>query len=625
MALGIKNNRMNNLLLLLCIYLSFDASSQDLYAINEDGKWGYINVKGEVVVPAIYEVVGDFHDGLAPVRLDNEYGYIDSTGALIVPFQFEFADNFAFGHARVLQQGAYYLIDNQGNVILDLEFDQIKSRMNNPYTLNVGGVDFKSWGAINLQKELILDTVWSNVRWVGEENEYAIVSQWEPYLRGVFDSFGKEVIPVEKYNSIELINGFGWKATDTLGNCFILSENGTVLLDGANYGNYFGVSTPMSNDDPLVIGFGYQKGSCAVNKKGKVIFSLENCKQLLPFNNGRSAYKGPDNLWYIIDTEGNVIGDRGYNCINNVSNGFIRKQKQYLFYDDTELVARGNTWYRIDKNGKTLDCEECKNILKVENRIENYYVVQTRFRNDTCFNAASGTFYPKSRFYDLRNMRSIDARLVTFAEDDYVGYRNEEGIVVWQKEFLHREKREPNNFSPDHSFVWSYYGREPLGEQDILLFGEEIAEKACKPMDSMGFTPPTSGLGIYIDTLSKGTQDGFNTYHTYIYNAGQESVDINTIDNDLYVDIELKNREGKWVKVTYSIFTGCGNSYYTEELPAGYCWKMHTPIFEGPHKTQMRLVLDDKAMTEPIDVNIHPALLRNSSVHNHAILSYRLR
>ena len=47
---------------------------------NADGKWGYIDLNGEVVIPFIYNAAYAFEGELAKVRLGDQVGYIDQAG-----------------------------------------------------------------------------------------------------------------------------------------------------------------------------------------------------------------------------------------------------------------------------------------------------------------------------------------------------------------------------------------------------------------------------------------------------------------------------------------------------------------------------------------------------------------
>ena len=57
---------------------SFDEGLQAVR--NADGKWGYIDLNGEAVIPFIYNAAYAFEGELAEVRLGDRVGYIDQAG-----------------------------------------------------------------------------------------------------------------------------------------------------------------------------------------------------------------------------------------------------------------------------------------------------------------------------------------------------------------------------------------------------------------------------------------------------------------------------------------------------------------------------------------------------------------
>ncbi|MDR3351675.1 MAG: WG repeat-containing protein [Zoogloeaceae bacterium] len=78
-----------------------------------DGKHGYINGKGEIVIPPRFDYADDFaNNGLAYVKENGKWGWIDKTGTFIIPPRFDnawpFADN---GLAPVKENGKYGYID----------------------------------------------------------------------------------------------------------------------------------------------------------------------------------------------------------------------------------------------------------------------------------------------------------------------------------------------------------------------------------------------------------------------------------------------------------------------------------------------------------------------------------
>jgi hypothetical protein len=65
--------------------------SEGLSAVKMNGKWGFINKKGDFQIAPTFDALGSFSSGLAPAAQGDKYGYIDQSGrwvfsvALTVP------------------------------------------------------------------------------------------------------------------------------------------------------------------------------------------------------------------------------------------------------------------------------------------------------------------------------------------------------------------------------------------------------------------------------------------------------------------------------------------------------------------------------------------------------------
>ncbi len=89
---------------------------------------GFMNSKGEIVIPMIYYDVEEFSDGLSKVKkiIGGNYGFIDKKGKVILPFIYESAYNFVKGVTAVrLEEGGYKLIDTTGKVLVEVESSNI--------------------------------------------------------------------------------------------------------------------------------------------------------------------------------------------------------------------------------------------------------------------------------------------------------------------------------------------------------------------------------------------------------------------------------------------------------------------------------------------------------------------
>ena len=92
--------------------------SEGLARVKQDGKWGYINTQGEVVIPFIYDEVRSFHEGLSPIRQNGKWGFITPQGEVVIPCIYDFAWAFSEGLAEVKQNGKGSIINKEGKVIV---------------------------------------------------------------------------------------------------------------------------------------------------------------------------------------------------------------------------------------------------------------------------------------------------------------------------------------------------------------------------------------------------------------------------------------------------------------------------------------------------------------------------
>lgn len=64
--------------------------NNNLYAINQNGKWGFANKEGKIVVEPIYESVTEFNfNGFAGIKQNGKWGSINSEGKIIVEPTYE--------------------------------------------------------------------------------------------------------------------------------------------------------------------------------------------------------------------------------------------------------------------------------------------------------------------------------------------------------------------------------------------------------------------------------------------------------------------------------------------------------------------------------------------------------
>lgn len=92
---------------------------------NKEGKWGFYNSKGEIVITPQFTQVGVFSEGLCSVRNEQgKWGYMDKEGKIVVTQQFDDALSYSQGHAAVLSSGKWGVIDKDGKYRINPQYNQ---------------------------------------------------------------------------------------------------------------------------------------------------------------------------------------------------------------------------------------------------------------------------------------------------------------------------------------------------------------------------------------------------------------------------------------------------------------------------------------------------------------------
>lgn len=90
-----------------------------------NGKWGYINQSGEVLIQIKYDNVQKlfwsynryFENGLATVELNGKNGYIDRQGKIVIPVIYDEAYPFSRNKAKVKLGNDIFYINKAGKKI----------------------------------------------------------------------------------------------------------------------------------------------------------------------------------------------------------------------------------------------------------------------------------------------------------------------------------------------------------------------------------------------------------------------------------------------------------------------------------------------------------------------------
>ena len=94
--------------LLICLTVLFaffvraqEKKSSNLFKVQVDNKFGFIDKFGKVVIEPQFQGVYDFSDGLAKIYTSGEFNtaYIDETGKVVIEPKFDIGSDFSEGFA----------------------------------------------------------------------------------------------------------------------------------------------------------------------------------------------------------------------------------------------------------------------------------------------------------------------------------------------------------------------------------------------------------------------------------------------------------------------------------------------------------------------------------------------
>ena len=280
-------------------YQDITSFSEGFAAVKKDGKWGYINTKGEVIInfsAVIESLPRPFSEGLVAREVGrDEWKYYDTNGKPAIDKVFSRAGDFKGGLAVVRRAYDYdfYIIDKTGK------------RVSNDYR----DIDPLSDGMYSF---------YTNKKY------------------GYLDHTGKEVIPATYLLATPFAEGFAVvkvmeKDKEKYG---VIDKKGKFVIKPTyDYHVYTGKNPPIVNG---VIRFNNGQKRLLVSTKGKEIFT-------------HNGYLGE------ITKEGFVIiGANGYGFIDLNGKEIVPPKYQQVenFSDGMAAVMKGNKWGFINTEGK---------------------------------------------------------------------------------------------------------------------------------------------------------------------------------------------------------------------------------------------------------------------------------
>jgi hypothetical protein len=233
----------------------------------QDGnKFGFIDASGVFQIAPKFDEVLPFSDGLAAVRMGNKWGFVDTSGKVVIQPQFNAAFYFNEGVGTVELDSGYALIDISGKVLTQ-EFQFVDLVKEGRVPVSLGD---KS-GFLDLQGKIAIPFVYDEVS--AFYDGLAAIKKGEKW--GYVDRDGRVVIPLQLDEAGSFASGL---APVRLGHrTGFIDKTGTFafqlafahsagFLTGDEESNRFIAASDVSRFWTVDDKFGY------VNKLGRVIW-----------------------------------------------------------------------------------------------------------------------------------------------------------------------------------------------------------------------------------------------------------------------------------------------------------------------------------------------------------------
>jgi len=110
---------------------NFSEGIASISILNQDSGWwgreyfGFIDITGRVIVQPIFEAVGHFSEGRAAVQLNGQWGFINRDGSTVVPHIYQDVGDFFEGRAAVQQNGLWGFIDVNGVLVVPAIYNDV--------------------------------------------------------------------------------------------------------------------------------------------------------------------------------------------------------------------------------------------------------------------------------------------------------------------------------------------------------------------------------------------------------------------------------------------------------------------------------------------------------------------
>lgn len=346
-------------------------TANGLIKVKKDGKYGFIDENGNIIINCEYENLADyFLEDMIVAKKDGKCGCIDKNGNIVINFEYDRIGNFSEGVVSAKKGNKIGFLDKEGNIIIDFKYEYIYDEESNKddFEFFTDMPEFKEDVVAVFKDEQGFFIDKSGNKAIDFETEFNITHLNRAFNNGilvgqkngktgVFDKTGKIVVDfiyddIQNYEDIELLpaklNGKNG-CIDKKGNTIINFEFDLPVDFDYNYDGII---------DEYAIVQKNNKYGC-IDKKGNILVQFKYDYLMKTANNNLLLARKNDKLG-IINTSGEIIVAFEYDDLSSYNIQFILANHLELKPRLLGAFKKGDIWEILDIEGNKVGTYKSK-------------------------------------------------------------------------------------------------------------------------------------------------------------------------------------------------------------------------------------------------------------------------